>query len=547
MLPPTGMLTTKNLRANQLTVIFCALALTLTATGCKPPGAKALLAGKKLYEQGKFADAAEQFRTATVYLPTNALAQNYLGLALQSSSQPTDATSAYQKALALNPNLVEAHYNLGCLYLEQNNNAGAKSEFTAYTLSRPKEFNGWLKLGAAQFRTRDWNNAERSYGEALKINSQSAEAWNAIGLIQVQRGRSRESVQSFNSALKAQPDYAAAILNLAIVQQQALGDRNLALEGYRAYTELKTPPPNLAAVLALVKMLEAELNPPPLNRAPPSPAPPIAAAKPIATNPTPAKPVVVAAKPTPKPEPTPVVTSAKPIETAPVVVANDTPKKVWPEVTPLPPEKNPPVQVVKVADAPPVKVAFDAPTAAPKPQVVQPKPRPVIARYAYHSPLKPKAGKRADAEPFFAQGLDAQSQKQLPEALAAFRAAAKADPSYFKAHYNLAWTAYALKDWPTALEAYENALALDADSAIARYNFALSLKQAGYPLDAANELERMLAKNPNDAAAHFSLGNLYAQQLGAPQLARPHYLRVLDLQPEHPQAQQMRFWLTENP
>ena len=546
------MLTTKNQQANRLGIFFCVLALVLSGTGCKPPGAKALLAGKKLYESGKFADAAEKFRSATSLLSTNALAQNYLGLALHASSQPTDATTAYQKALALNPNLVEAHYNLGCLYLEQNNFAGAKSEFTAYTLSRPKEFNGWLKLGAAQFRTRDWSSAERGYSEALKLNSQSAEAWNALGLIQVQRGRSRESVQSFNQALKAQPDYAAAILNLGIVQQQALGNRAAALENYRAYAALKNSPPNQDAVAVLAKSLDAELNPPPpvVAKATSPPAPPVGAAKPAATNPAAAaKPVVVAVapKPQPKPEPTPVAIPAKPVEAAPVVAANDAPKKVWPEITPLPPEKNPPVEVVKLTNAPPPKVAFDVSNAAPRPPVVQPKPKPVIPRYAYHSPTKPKAGKRADAEPFFAQGLEAQQGKNLPEALSDFRSAAKTDPSYFKAHYNMAWTAYALKDWPTATEAYENALALDPDSAIARYNFALTLKQAGYPLDAANELERLLAKNPLDAAAHFSLGNLYAQQLGAPQLARPHYLRVLELQPQHPQAQQMRFWLAENP
>ena len=50
------------------------------------------------------------------------------------------------------------------------------------------------------------------------------------------------------------------------------------------------------------------------------------------------------------------------------------------------------------------------------------------------------------------------------------------------------------------------ALAIQPDSVDARYNFALALKTAGYVTDAANELEKILAANPNEVRAHLALG-----------------------------------------
>jgi tetratricopeptide (TPR) repeat protein len=216
----------------------------------------------------------------------------------------------------------------------------------------------------------------------------------------------------------------------------------------------------------------------------------------------------------------PPVTNPPAVTSAPVVIAI---------VSNIPVRVNPPI----------------VPTAATVSNPAPPATK-VIPRYAYRNLVRPAPGNRAESEGAFTQGLQAQRQKRLPDALAAFRDAVKADPAYFQARYNLAWTAYALKDWPTALEAYETALAIEPESTDARYNFALTLRQANYPLDAANELERVLARRPDDAGAHLSLANLYAQQLGGANMARPHYLKVLELQPTHPQATQIRYWLSEN-
>jgi tetratricopeptide (TPR) repeat protein len=564
------MLTIKNRLATSTAIVFAVAGLAFFSSGCKPPGARALLEGRRLLAQGKTADAIEQLRTAATLLSTNAHAWNYLGLACHAAGQPAEAAQDYQKALALNPNLVEAHYNLGCLLLEQGNYVAAQNELTAFTMSRPRDINGWLRLGAAQFRGREPAAAEQSYSEALHISPQIPEAWNALGMIQMQRGRAYDASKDFTAAIQFQSDYAPALLNLAIVDQLYLGNRRGALGLYQSYLAVNSAP-NKDSVAAVARALDQELNPPPVivarAVAPPAPAPvyrpePAPVVQPAPSRPV-VRPVVIPPTPTrvvsaPPPNPAPpapvVVAQNNPPpaseETTPAETSDNpgaTPQKNWPNVTPLPPEptvNNPAVEAPKVVDYPPVAAPV-APAPAPTPQP-QPRPKP-IARYAYHSPAKPQPGNRALAETPFALGLDEQEAGHLPEAFQAFRAAIGADPAFFKAYYNLAWTAYAMKNWPAALEAYEWALAINPDSSDARYNFALTLKQAGYPIDAVNELQKLLPKRADDAAVHLLLANLYAQQLDAPSLARPQYLIVLQLEPNHPQSTQIRYWLAENP
>src|ERR1035438_4154531 len=127
MLPPTPMLATKNL-PRPGAIGFLALAILIA--GCMPSGPRALLKGKKLLERGDYAGAVAQFKNATSLLATNAQAQawNYLGVACQYAGQPTNAVTAYKRALELDRDLMEVHYNLGCLWLERNKPDTAENE-----------------------------------------------------------------------------------------------------------------------------------------------------------------------------------------------------------------------------------------------------------------------------------------------------------------------------------------------------------------------------------------------------------------------------------
>jgi tetratricopeptide (TPR) repeat protein len=577
------MLTTKKRPGGLAVLVLTGLGLAMF-TGCTPAGPRALLQGERLIRQGKFNQAVVKLEQATVLLPQSAPAWNHLGLAYHGLGRVEDAARAYHEALSRDRDLAAARYNLGCLYLEQNNLAPAIREFTTFTALQPTAVGGWLKLGTACLRARQLEAAERSFNAALRQQNRLPEALNGLGLVQAQRRRYAEAMQLFNAALRSQPDYAPALLNAAVVAQQHLSNRALALQRYRQYLALRPTPPNAAAVQQLVFQLEAEARaaaqpapaigpsaPLPLSTSPPAlvtlpaerppaPAVPDKPASPPERTRTPAvEPAAVAAE-------TPAERAAapdKPAETAsspsekpravvppaarPTVPAAATSNALVSAATPAPPVEPPPTAPGRETVAvtrPPIEPARaeSAPLSdLPAPSTYE------GPRYHYVSPPAPRNGDRAEAERWLAQGARAQERNRLSEAVECYRQAAQADPAMFEAHYNLGVAYYELRDLPQTLLAYEYALATQPASLKARFNLAIALQDAHYPRDAADELETLLLRHPGETRIHYALANLYARELREPDKAREHYQRVLKLDPQYVEATAIRFWLEANP
>lgn len=552
MLPPSAMLTIKNWVRSK-SALF--LAATLLLAACAPPGPRALLAGKRLLEQGKYPEAIEKFKTATVLLATNApagdaaQAWNYLGVAYHHAGQVAAAENAYLRALALNHDLTEAHYNLGCLWLEQNRFENAKGEFTTYALRRSSEPEGFIKLGLANLRAsetgtpsvraRNLADAEKFFKEALKLNAQDPEALNGVGLARLYHSQPGEAVQYFSSALKAQPSFAPALLNWAVVAQSYLNQPQVAMEKYRAYLALKPLPSNAEAVRQALRQLEQG------SGQPVRPAGAAGRSGAALTTPQSAEEAKAAedTKPVEQGQPSSPAESNSTSAAATTLAETPAPKRSF--LQRLFGHSNAPV----AQPTPTVVtnlVAAAATNTLPSEEDLPPLPAQPGPRYSYKTPTKPTAGNHTEAEQAFTRAYQAQLGHHWSEAIKGYRNAIRIDPSYFDAYYNLSLAATASGELRTALTASEMAVTIKPEDARARYNFALALSQGNYLIDAANELEKLLAYAPTHADAHLALANLYAQPLRQPAKARAHYQRVLDLTPHCKQADAIRDWLVRN-
>jgi tetratricopeptide (TPR) repeat protein len=581
MVPPARMLATKNRAAPRAVFL---LAFSVLLAGCGPPGPRALLEGRRLLDAGRYPQAVEQLKRAASLLRTNAQAWNDLGVAYHRAGQASNAMTAYATALKCDQNLAEARFNLGCLWLEQNRPDLAAEQFTSYTLQRGQAVEGFLKLGTAQLRARQTAAAEQSFSKALRLRAHDPEALNGLGLAQLQRNRPRDAVRYFNAALEHHPGYRPALLNLATVLHRHLNDP-AAVQKYREYLALKPRPPDWDAVNAIVQSLERPVPPPSRPTPAVAEAPATVATNPVEKPPVARAPAPVKTSPPPavatSPSPPPVVSSPPPPPPATVVTLPPEPViKTAPDTSPPAPQPEtaaaPPVSSAATVGAsapPPAKRGFfsrlnpfhrepaakakaaplPAGTVEPSPTLPSPSPAAATvgvvttARYAYLAPAVPPAGDRAAAERAFAQGTQLQRANRLNEAAAAYKQAAQLDGSYFEAHYNLGLVAYETRNYRQSLTEWEYALAIRPDSVDARFNFALALRAANYPRDAAKELEKILAANPGETRAHLVLGSLYAEALHDPARARVHYLKVLELDPRHPQATAIRYWLVANP
>jgi len=298
--------------------------LLLLAAGCQPSGPKSLLLGEKYLRQGEHERALRHLARAAELMPENAQVWNHTGLAYHGLQQPAKAAEAYQRAIRVDKKLAAARFNLGVLLLEQRHLSPAVAELTAYASMEPKQAQGWLQLGTALLRQQKYDDAERSFMQALRLDSKLPEAHNALGLIHTARKRPREAMQSFNAALAQNPSFPPALLNQAVVAQQYFDNKSAALDRYRAF--LATKPDTRAAleVQGVIERLERSLNQPALAVIPaeprPSatnavaatngtarPQPPVLAAQ---TNPIPSRTNVIAAAP--EPPKAPAISNAAP-------------------------------------------------------------------------------------------------------------------------------------------------------------------------------------------------------------------------------------------
>jgi tetratricopeptide (TPR) repeat protein len=574
--------------------------------GCAPPGPRALLNGDELLRKGKPSEAVEKLKRATELLPGDPRAWNLLGLAYHRSGQPALAVQAYRHALAKDQSnvVVVAHYNLGCLLLEQNKAAEAADELRSYTLIT-NSVGGLVKLASAQMRLRQLDAAERTIGSALRLEPKNAEALNSLGVIHAYRNQRDAAQARFNSALATNPRHSSALLNSALLAQQVPAMRPVALQRYREFLAVQPRGPQADTVKLLVRQLESEL----------APAPVVAAHSVTKTNSLPAtnirsvaiavtnqSPQMVAAKSNAvvaiaKTNQSVAVVTNKPpapvnIPVTMIAVTNEAPVKI--ATAPAPATRPPTIAVSPALPPPAIQQTtpeissplvsnpsdeekkkpgllarlnpFGGKTKSttnemPRSVVLNPtvdtlpdveraralEPKEALARYNYFSPAAPAKGNRVNAERALQRALDAQRAGRKSEAQLQLENAVSADPSYFDAQYNAALFAFQSGDLKRALTGWETALALEPDSINARYSFALTLKQANFPRDAAAELEKIIEGKPEDARAHLALGNLYAQSLNEPAKARAHYQKVLSLDPRSPQAPAIRFWLVANP
>jgi tetratricopeptide (TPR) repeat protein len=183
---------------------------------------------------------------------------------------------------------------------------------------------------------------------------------------------------------------------------------------------------------------------------------------------------------------------------------------------------------------------------ASNPNITPLPPKAAVPRYAFRT-SKIDVGNRQDAQKYFSAAMAAQEKENLMEAIALYQQCVKADPSFFEGNYNLGLVLMQKGDFKQAVGACETTVMLKPTVGEARYNFALALEKAGYFLDAANQYEAVLKNTPENVSANLRLANLYSQQLGNIAGARSHYQKVLELQPQHAQATNIRFWLANNP
>ena len=195
------------------------------------------LLGVIAYQVGKHDTAVDLITKAVAIKPDLAEAHNNLGNALQKLRKLDEAVASYHKALAIKPDYAEAHYNLGLALQELGQFNEAVDHYRKVTDINPDHAEAHNNIGNAFNDLGCLDEAVASYHKALAANPDYAEAHCNLGTVLQLLGRKNEAVAHYHKALAIKPDLPEAHINFAIALNSC-GHRSEALDLFKSGLEL---------------------------------------------------------------------------------------------------------------------------------------------------------------------------------------------------------------------------------------------------------------------------------------------------------------------
>ncbi len=167
-----------------------------------------------LLETGRNEDAVALLAGATARLPRHAVFFANLGEAQRRLERYAEAGASLKRAIALKPDLAEAHHTLGLvLHAEERAEEAAASFGRALSL-KPDLTPAHLGLAGALYDLGRFDESRAACERAIEVHPESADAYAKLGVVLTELGRLDEAFASYRRALACDPNYTTAHSNL---------------------------------------------------------------------------------------------------------------------------------------------------------------------------------------------------------------------------------------------------------------------------------------------------------------------------------------------
>lgn len=216
-------------KTTQLQIVFCLVA-SLACSGCRWTSTGQNTLGVRLYQQGRYPEALQQFQTALSSDPTNPdayynLASTYhkVGVAQKDQQLIEQSEALYNQCLDLQPNHVDCHRGLAVLLAESGRPDASMTLLKNWAANNPSIADPRIELGRLYQEYGQTQLAEQYLDEALALNPSDSRAWAARGKMRESSGDLNQALQNYQQSLainSLQPDLyqRVASLNVRIAQ-----------------------------------------------------------------------------------------------------------------------------------------------------------------------------------------------------------------------------------------------------------------------------------------------------------------------------------------
>lgn len=226
-------------------ILWLALATGISSvSGCRLSSMGQNSVGVRLYQQGRYAEALQQFQLAQASDPSNPdayynLASTYhkLGISQNDARLVEQAESLYNQCLDLQPNHVDCHRSLAVLLAESSRPDAAMRLLKNWAAKNPNMPDPRIELARLHQDFGQAKVAEQYLDEALAMNPNDPRVW-------AHKGQLRESSGDFGQALyNYQQSLAINSLQPELYQRMASLNVKIAQAGNGGNWTAQTPPP----------------------------------------------------------------------------------------------------------------------------------------------------------------------------------------------------------------------------------------------------------------------------------------------------------------
>ncbi|MDE2734160.1 MAG: tetratricopeptide repeat protein [Gemmatimonadota bacterium] len=198
---------------------------------------RAVAAALSLQQQNRDEEAIEKWRSiANIVEETDselaARAWFSVGyLALLEKLDRKMALDAYDKALRLNPDLVEAYYNRGMVKIVLGQWEAALADYDAAIARNPNYAQAYYSRGMVKETLGQREAALVEYDAAIARNPDYTQAYYNRGVVKEALGQLEAAIADFDAAIAQKPDYTQAYYRRGVAKE-ALGQLEAALADY---------------------------------------------------------------------------------------------------------------------------------------------------------------------------------------------------------------------------------------------------------------------------------------------------------------------------
>lgn len=159
----------------------------------------------KAHLAGKLDEAIQQYREALNVNPNLGQAHCNLGLIFNQQHKFAEALAEFQKALAIDPKDAITYNGIGAALRAQKDLDGAIKNWQTAVTYNPHLATAHYNLGTAYELKKDYDKALDSYRQATASDFRLGEAYFRMGIIMRDRNQKSEAKEQFNQALKVAP------------------------------------------------------------------------------------------------------------------------------------------------------------------------------------------------------------------------------------------------------------------------------------------------------------------------------------------------------